>query len=213
MSGWRSAHLDEIARRQNGWIPIRDHFGITAFGTNAWAKRETDGELIAAHNELSTEHEELYYVFRGHARFRVGDDEIDAPAGTIVFVRDPQLTRGATPLDDDTIVLTAGGKPGEAFRVSDWEIGWQYNQRAFPLYREGKHAEAAAVMRDAAAAHPESGGIFYNLACFESLAGEKEQALEHLSRAFELSPGFFEFATTDEDLDPIRDDPRFPVSS
>jgi tetratricopeptide (TPR) repeat protein len=212
MSGWKSAHVDEIAKKPQSWIPIRDHFGISAFGVNAWETRESDGQLIAAHDERSTGHEELYYVFRGHARFKVGDDEIDAPEGTIVFVRDPELTRGATPLEDDTLVLTAGGKPGAAFEVNDWELAAPYNQRAFPLYQAGKYAEAAAVMREAAAEHPEMAGVHYNLACFASLAGEKDDAIVHLARAFELAPGFFEFAKTDKDLDPIRDDPRYPAA-
>jgi tetratricopeptide (TPR) repeat protein len=211
VSGWQSAQIDEIPKRHNGWIPVRDHFGITAFGVNAWTKRETDGEVIPAHNEEFLGHEELYYVFRGHAKFTIGDDEVDAPEGTIVFVRDPGLTRGATPVDDDTVILTAGAKPGEAFRVSDWEQGSEYNARAFPLYNEKRYEEAAEVLREGVEAHPRNAGLLYNLACFESLAGEKEQALEHLRRAFELHPGFFEFAKTDSDLDPIRNEPGYPT--
>jgi tetratricopeptide (TPR) repeat protein len=210
MSGWATANLAEIEKRRNGWIPIRDHFGIRAFGVNAWTKRDSDGALIAAHSEETVGHEELYLVVRGHATITVGDDEIDASAGTIVFVRDPSVTRGAQPVDDDTMILTVGGKPGEAFKVSDWELGWEVNQRAFPLYEEGKYAEAAAVVREALERYPDNAGMHYNFACFASLAGEGEEAIEHLQRAFELSPDFFELAKTDKDLDPIRDDPRFP---
>lgn len=211
MSGWSSVHIDELEKRGNGWLAIRDHFGIEAFGVNAWTKRDSDGELISAHDERSTGHEELYLVLRGHATFKLGEDEVDAPAGTIVFVRDPELTRGATPIDDDTLVLTAGGKPGEPFSVSDWEYGWEFNQKAFPLYQEKRYSEAAAIMREGAAAFPESAGIHYNLACFAALAGEKDEAIEALRRAFELQPGFFEFAKNDTDLDPIRDDQRYPA--
>jgi tetratricopeptide (TPR) repeat protein len=206
------ASLDEIPKRANGWIPVRDHFGVEAFGVNAWTKRESDDALIAQHNEDGVGHEELYFVHRGHAVFTIGGEEVDAPAGTFVFVRDPSVSRGAVPKTDDTVVLTVGAKPGEAFHVSDWEKGWEVNAKAFPFYREGRYAEASATMREGLADHPDNAGLLYNLACFESLAGEKEQALEHLRRAFELNPGFFEFAQTDTDLDPIRADPGFPES-
>ena len=31
----------------------------------------------------------MYVVVRGRATFTLGDDEVDAPAGTIVFLRGP----------------------------------------------------------------------------------------------------------------------------
>jgi hypothetical protein len=211
MKGWKSARIDEIPKAGNGWIPIRDQLGIEAFGVNAWTKRDTDGEVIGAHAETSTGHEELYYVFRGHARFTVGDDEIDAPAGTIVFVRDPDLRRGATPIDDDTVILAAGGKPGEAFHVSDWEVGSEWNAKAFPLYTEKRYAEAAAVLREGIASGADVPGMHYNLACFTALAGEVDEALEHLRIACSGDDALAELARTDSDLDSIRDDPRFPA--
>jgi hypothetical protein len=210
MSGWRSAKLEEVPARNNGWIPVRDHLGIGAFGVNAWTKRESDGALITPHNELGTAHEELFYVFRGHATFTVDGDEIDAPEGTIVFVRDPGVTRGAVPVDDDTIILTAGGKPGETFTVSDWERNWEWNRKAFPFYTDKKYAEAAAVLREGIAAGADNAAMHYNLACFLSLAGEKDDALAELRTAIEGDESFREFAKTDGDLDPIRNDPEFP---
>ena len=211
MSGWRAMQLEEIPARNNGWIPVRDHLGITAFGVNAWTKRETDGAVIAQHDEKGTAHEELYYVFRGHATFTVDGDEVDAPEGTIVFVRDPNVSRGATPIDDDTIILTAGGKPGETFTVSDWERNWEWNRRAFPLYRDKKYAEAAAVLREAVAAGADNAGIHYNLACFLSLAGDTDDALAELRTAIEGDESFRELARHDSDFDPIRNDPGFPT--
>ena len=210
MKGWSSARIDEIPKRANGWIPVREHFGVQAFGINAWTKRATDENVIGAHDEKDTGHEELYYVFRGHARFTLGEEEIDAPAGTILFVRDPAMRRGATPLDDDTIIFTAGGKPGEAFSVSDWEIGSEWNAKAFPLYQEKRYAEAAAVIREGIAAGADVPGMHYNLACFAGLAGETDDALAHLRIAV-ADKGLAQLAKTDSDLDPIRNDPRFPV--
>jgi hypothetical protein len=44
----------------------------------------------------------------------------------------------------------------------------------------------------------------------ESLAGRRDPALDHLHRSIELNPKNAEYARTDPDCDPIRDDPRFP---
>jgi hypothetical protein len=49
----------------------------------------------------------------------------------------------------------------------------------------------------------------YNLACCESLAGRKEDALRHLRRSIELSERFRAFAKGDSDFDAIRDEPAF----
>jgi tetratricopeptide (TPR) repeat protein len=203
-------HIDEIPKRANGWIPIRDHLGITAFGINAWTKRSTDDAVIVPHAEDSTGHEELYLVFRGHATYVVDDKEVDAPEGTILFVGDPSVRRGAQPVDDDTIVLTLGGKPGEPFAVSDWEASGEWNARAFPHYQEQRYAEAAAVLREGIAAGVDNAGMHYNLACFLALAGERDEALEHLQQALREDRGLAEVARGDSDLESLRDDPRFP---
>jgi hypothetical protein len=49
----------------------------------------------------------------------------------------------------------------------------------------------------------------YNLACCESLAGRKEDAIGHLRTAFERRPQLKELAREDSDLDAIRGEPGF----
>jgi hypothetical protein len=51
--------------------------------------------------------------------------------------------------------------------------------------------------------------LFYNLACCESLAGRKADAIEHLRVAVERSGKWRSLAGEDSDLDPIRDDRAF----
>jgi hypothetical protein len=51
--------------------------------------------------------------------------------------------------------------------------------------------------------------LLYNLACCESLAGRKEDALEHLRLASERSDRVRSYAKDDSDFDPIRDEPAF----
>jgi hypothetical protein len=52
--------------------------------------------------------------------------------------------------------------------------------------------------------------MLYNTACFEALAGRRDDAIAHIRRAVELAPETREWAAKDEDFDSIRDDPEFP---
>jgi quercetin dioxygenase-like cupin family protein len=105
---------------------VRRHFDVQAFGVNA-ARGDAGEEIIEHHHEADDEenetngHEELFAVISGHAVFTVDDEEIDAPAGTIVFVRDPALLRAARATADDTTIIAVGGHAGAAYTVSRWE--------------------------------------------------------------------------------------------
>jgi tetratricopeptide (TPR) repeat protein len=204
---WSVARIDEIETAgQNGtWIPIRRSFDVRAFGINAWTAND-DGTIISEHDETGNEHQELYVVLNGHAAFTVAGEEIDAPAGTVVFVRDPGTKRGAVSKEDGTTILAVGAKPGEVFAPSSWET----NAEIFPLFAQGEFAEAKRRLEEALVAYPEAAGLIYNLACAESRLGETDAAIEHLNRSIELSDSFREYAQGDSDFDPIRDDPRFP---
>ena len=70
------------------WVPLRRRLGIGAFGTNAYRAAREGDVVIEAHDE-STGQEELYVVLTGRARFAVGGDEFDAPAGTALFLPQP----------------------------------------------------------------------------------------------------------------------------
>ena len=201
------ARLEDIERdaARPEWIPIRRRFEIEAFGVNAWSAAGPGDDLIPEHEESSIGHEELYLVVDGHATFRVGGDEIDAPAGTIVIVRDPAVQRGARAREGGATILTVGAKPGEAFRISPWEV----NAEIFPLFDRGEYAEVKRRLEPVVEANPQSAGSVYNLACAEAMLGERDAALEHLARAVELHPPFAESARQDDDLASIRDDPRF----
>jgi quercetin dioxygenase-like cupin family protein len=112
--GYEVAHIDELEELpiNNGefvWRPIRRRFGITAFGTNAYTG-DAGQRVIEEHSERDN-HQEMYVVLRGRATFRLGDDEVDTPPGTIVFLR-PDTKRGAIAAEDGTAVLAVGAKPG-----------------------------------------------------------------------------------------------------
>jgi hypothetical protein len=108
---------------------VRRHFDIQAFGVNGVIGNAGD-EMVEPHDERDDEaqltdgHEELFAVMSGHAAFTVDGEDIDAPAGTLVFVRDPELTRSATATVDGTAILAIGGPSGAPFEVSRWERAW-----------------------------------------------------------------------------------------
>ena len=105
---------------------VRRHFDVQAFGVNAVTGNAGD-EMVEEHHEADDEenrtngHEELFAVMTGHAVFTVDGEEIDAPAGTIVFVRDPALLRAARATADGTAIFMVGGRPGVPYAVSRWE--------------------------------------------------------------------------------------------
>ena len=53
------------------------------------------------------------------------------------------------------------------------------------------------------------GAQVYNLACIQSLSGQKEKALANLAVAFRLSPDLIEWSKQDADLVSLRQDPAF----
>ena len=191
------------------WFPIRNELEIGAFGINAWRAAEAGGQLIDEHDEVeggAGGHEELYIVLDGHATFVVAAEEQDAPAGTLVFVRDPAARRAATATEAGTTVLVVGAKVGEAFAPSVWEP----SAAALRFWTTEEFGKAIEVFAALHAEHPEHATVLYNLACAESLDGRADDALGHLARAIDLNPQLREGAQSDADFDPIRADPRFP---
>jgi tetratricopeptide (TPR) repeat protein len=206
MSEYAVARLEDIGEISDGrepWRPVRHHFGITSFGINAWTGRETGDRIINEHDEEG-EDEELYFVQSGRARFELDGERLDAPAGTFVFAR-PGVKRTAFAEEPQTTILAVGATPGRVYRPTGWEL-WAPAGR---LYQEGRYAEAADQARDLAAAHPEYPALLYNLACCESLAGRKADAIEHLRLAIETSDSTRSYLAGDSDLDPLREEPEF----
>jgi quercetin dioxygenase-like cupin family protein len=203
------AHIDELdaIELDDGfvWRPVRRHFGIQAFGTNAYTPGAS-GRIVEEHTEKTLGHEEMYLVLRGRVRFTVDGNDHELGPGQLVFVRDPSLRRGAVAVTDDAAVLAVGGRPGEPHEISAWE----YAFFAMPPMREGRYDEARRLLHEGLEAKPGNASILYNLACNEALAGERDTALDLLNEAVATEDRFREYAQTDEDFASVRDDPRFP---
>jgi tetratricopeptide (TPR) repeat protein len=192
--------------------PVRLHFGIESFGINAYSAHKAGDNVIEEHDELGSgagRHEELYLVMSGRATFELAGEPVDAPAGTLVFVRDPAVRRAAIAVEDATSVLVVGAVSGRAFEPSPWEA-WL---AAKPLLDSGRPEAGIDVFKEALERNPGNPNVLYNLACFEALVGRADDALGHLQEAVERDPRTREWAQTDEDFASVRDDPRFPRAS
>jgi hypothetical protein len=209
MSNYMVARLDEIDEISDGrcpWRPVRHQFGITSFGVNAWTGKAAGDRIINEHDEADDDdsQEELYLVHQGRARFELDGEQVDAPAGTFVFVK-PGIKRTVFAEEPETTVIAMGGTPGKAFEPNGWEV-WMPIHR---LYEDGKYAEAADRGRGVFESHPGYPVLAYNLACCESLAGRTDDAIDHLRAAVEGSERLRSYATEDSDLDAIRERPEF----
>jgi tetratricopeptide (TPR) repeat protein len=204
---WSTARLDQLERIAIGgrtWQPIRRPLGVTAFGINAYLAADAGDELLETHDELGTGaggHEELYLVVSGRATFTVDEAEVDAPAGTILFVPDPATRRGGVAREPGTQVVVVGGRPGAALPVAAYEHWFA----AEPAYQAGDYERAIEIVSAGFDDHPDHASIHYQLACYLALAGRRDEAIEHLKQAYTGDPRTREWAADDVDLESIRD--------
>ncbi len=207
MKEYEVVHVDELEEMpvNDGefvWRPIRMRLGLTSFGANAYTARA--GQRVVEEHYEKGGHEEIYVVLRGRATFTLGEDEVDAPAGTIVHAQ-PGVKRGAIATEDDTAVLAVGAKPGEVFEPSAWEDIFA----AFSYAQKGEVARGRELIEGAVERRPDEWQGPFNWSCFEILYGDKEKGIELLQRAYELEPErVAEAAKKDKDFDVVRDDPR-----
>ena len=209
MAEYKVAHVDEIEPIDDGHVPmrpVRAHMGITAFGVNAFSAAKAGDRVINEHAEDQPgDNDELYVVISGHARFEVGGETIDAPLGALVYVPAGPTRRTAFAEADGTTVLAVGATAGKAYEPSGWEIFLPL----YPLYNSGDYEGYIERAKPLIDAHPEFGSALYNLACVESLAWRKEDAIESLRTAIERWPRSKELAPDDPDLEAIRDEPGY----
>lgn len=124
------AHIDDIPNvpyewaPETEWKPVRRYFGIGSFGANLFRATRAGDTLTYDHTETEgagTRHEELFLVITGHATFTVDGEEVDAPAGTFVYVPDPDTMRGAVAREAGTTLLAVGAEPGAVYAPSEWD--------------------------------------------------------------------------------------------
>ncbi len=202
MSGYEIASLTGVESLKGPgtlrWTPLRKHFGITAFGINAYTATEVGQDVVEEHTEERLGHEEIYLVVSGRATFVLDGEEVEVPAGSIVFLRDPKVKRYARAEEAGTTVLAVGGKPG-SHEVS----GWEYFFAAYAIADEDLDG-ALAELEAGLAERPDHPPLHYHLACINARAGRLDEARRQLDRALELDPELQSYADEDEDLASLR---------
>jgi quercetin dioxygenase-like cupin family protein len=125
-ASWKVAHIDEIPFEEGEspgteWKPVRRFFDAKSFGASL-ARATCAGDILTHdHDETGASHEELFLIVSGRATYRVGDEEIDAPAGTFLWVPDPATVRGVVAKEPGTVMFVVGAEVGAAFKPSDWD--------------------------------------------------------------------------------------------
>ena len=188
--------------------PLRRELGVRAFGVNAYFARKAGDQLIERHDELgagSGRQEELYLVVAGRATFTVDGEEIDAPAGTIVFLPDPAAKREAVATEDATTALVVGGPADRPLPASPFEYWFV----AEAPYAAGDYRRAYEIAAEGLEEWPDHPLLHYQLACYSALGGEETRALEHLERACAGDPRTKEWARGDSDFDAMRETDAF----
>jgi adenylate cyclase len=77
------------------------------------------------------------------------------------------------------------------------------------LLQAGRAEEGRLLTEKALAMAPDDFSALYNAACFHSLSGDTERALDLLECALAKGGGFPDWLRHDTDLDPLRETPRF----
>jgi hypothetical protein len=164
--------------------PVRLALGLHAFGAAAFVAERAGDDIIEGHVETTDGrgHEELYVVMRGHARFVLDGDEVDAPAGTLVRVA-PDAHRQAVALVDGTEVLALGGPPTFEPAGSEWL--WLAQARL----AAGDMAGARTLLEEALAQLPHSAAARYGLSIVCRAEGDEAGAERWLAEALEIEPG------------------------
>jgi len=91
----------------------------------------------------------------------------------------------------------------EPRRLEAWlGMGWC-------LKRLGRLDEAINALKKGLESSPREPILLYNLACYHSLGGNVQAAIEHLTNAISLDGRYRDLLLAEPDFDPIRKDPRF----
>jgi tetratricopeptide (TPR) repeat protein len=104
---------------------------------------------------------------------------------------------------EDALIPLGQAAEIEPENIHIWlAMGWCYK-------RIGRLDLAVESLEEALAADPDESLIHYNLACYWSLAGDKQRALGYLEQSLAIEPRYARLTGAEPDFDPIRDDPDF----
>jgi cupin domain len=203
VTGWRALRVADVEAvpwrgTELVWRPLRAALGLRAFGAAAFTATRAGQNIVEPHREESggRGHEEVYLVLEGRARFTLDGEDVDAPAGTIVFVA-PDVHRVAEAVDVPATVLAFGAEPG-TYVVA----GGEWTDRARPYVRSDPE-RARRVLEEGRAEVGETPGILLGIALLAAAEGRADDARDALERAIAGNPAVREVAEGDPDLAPL----------
>jgi mannose-6-phosphate isomerase-like protein (cupin superfamily) len=164
------------------WHPLRPLLGIRAIGVSAYSAREAGETVIEPHVEATEgrDHEELYVVIAGGARFKLDGEAVNAGPGTLVLVR-PGTHREAAATEPGTLVLAVGGPPTFEPAGSEWL------ELARPHF-ESDPERAAALLDRGIEEIPTSAAIPFGRALLAAANGRTDEAAAELRVAVARDP-------------------------
>ncbi|ANM32422.1 hypothetical protein ABI59_21680 [Acidobacteria bacterium Mor1] len=161
------------------------------------------------------EAEPLYLESLEAQRQRHGDDHpetIDYLNNLARFYFRQGRVNDAVPMFEDALAarrkVQGDEHPATMRSISNLAYIYQSLQRwdeAEPLYTEALES----MTRVHGPTHPNVQTVLYNMACYESLRGEPQQAIERLKQSVDAGWARPELMKQDSDLEPIRSHPRF----
>jgi uncharacterized Ntn-hydrolase superfamily protein len=97
----------------------------------------------------------------------------------------------------------------ELRRLVDIHLRWDVLRRASGHHRPDGYAEGISILAEGIDRLGEDATLLYDLACYEALAGRKEDAIAHLRRSLAREPGYRDMAAGDTDFASLAGDPEF----
>ncbi|MBU0754593.1 MAG: hypothetical protein KJ645_05605 [Planctomycetes bacterium] len=111
------------------------------------------------------------------------------------------------------MIISKANAPGDVYINSgmDQEVN-EISGDALTAYQQGDIKRALALLGQAHEAAPENSIVLYNLACFNALAGNKDEALDWLAKAVE--GGFYapQKIGEDSDLESLRNTSKYQAA-
>jgi hypothetical protein len=203
--GWSVVHLDAVEAvpwrgTELVWRPIRAALGTRIVGMAAYTAERVGQEVVEDHIESrdGRGHDEVYVVLRGRATFRLGDEVVDAPAGTFLSVG-PSVRRHAVAAEPGTAVFALGGPATFDPAGSDWI------ERARPHMRD-RPEQARAVLEELRAERPDSLALLFGEALLHAAQGDEAGARASLRVAVERRPSLRAEAEREPLLAPLLDE-------
>ncbi len=140
---------------------------------------------------------------------QAGGDARGKQSAAILVVR---KRAGYGGFDDRYIDLRVDDHPEpvkELKRILTIKLAWARLSEASSWRQRGNLKKAIEVLQTAVQRYPEQAVLYYDLACYFALAGERERALEALEKAIQIDAGLKSLAQKEDDLRSLRGDKRF----